>query len=470
MTLHHYLTFGILVLALGLFVWNRIRADVVGLIILITVVLTGLVDPRSAVSGFSNEAVITVAAMFVLSSGLLRTGAIDLLGRGVARLAGTSEIRLLLVSLAIVIPLSAIINNTPVVVVMIPVVMGIARQTGSAASRLLMPISFASQLGGTLTLIGTSTNLLVAGLIVELGLPRLGLFDFTLPALIVAAAGVLYLVTIGRMLLPVREPAEDLLATYELREYITVLRVQGDSPLVGKSLRDSRLRENLGLNVVAIDRNDNRISSPRGGIVIETGDVLIAGGRVADIARIADVEHLEILGAEPRVPIFANQPENAERDTRLAELIVPPRSPVIGRTLRQLSFRGRYGVPVLGMQRHGTTLIDTFGDVSLRAGDTLLIEGTPGELQRLHESGDLALLGALDLPTRRTRKMKIAIAIMAAVTIVAALEILPIMLASIIGVVVMFLTGCVKPEEAYEDVDWMVIVLIGSLIPLGIAM
>lgn len=470
MNVNVLLTFAVLGLALVLFIWNRLRADVVGLIVLATVVLLGLVEPATAVSGFSNEAVITVAAMFVLSSGLLRTGAIDVLGRAVSRLGGRSELRLLLVSLVIVVPLSAFINNTPVVVVMVPVVMGIARQTGATPSRLLMPISFASQLGGTLTLIGTSTNLLVAGLIVELGLPRLQLFDITLPALILTAIGLVYLITIGRRLLPVRESAADLVATYELREYMTVLRVQTDSPLVGRSLRESRLRENLGLNVVAIDRDGQRISTPRGGVQIQAGDVLIAGGRVADIARIADVEHLEILGAEPKVAIFGPAGDEAPRDTRLAELIVPPRSPVIGRTLRQLHFRGRYGVPVLGMQRHGISLNEALGDVPLRAGDTLLIEGLPSELQQLHDSGDLALLGALDLPTRRRRKMKLAVGIMAIVMAIAAFELLPIMIASILGVIAMFVTGCVKPDEAYEDVDWMVIVLLGSLIPLGVAM
>ena len=466
-----YLTLGVLVLALLLFMWNRLRADVVGLIVLATVVLLGLVEPGRAVSGFSNEAVVTVAAMFVLSSGLLRTGAIDLLGRAVARLSGTSELRLLVVSLAIVVPLSAFINNTPVVVVMIPVVLGLARKTGAAPSRLFMPISFASQLGGTLTLIGTSTNLLVAGLIVQLGLPSLSLFDITMPALILCGVGLLYLLTIGRLLLPTREAGSDLIATYELREYTTVLRVQPDSPLVGKSLRESRLRETMGLNVVAIDRAGRRLPVPRGGLLLQADDVLIAGGRVADIAKAAEAEHLEVLGAEPRVPIFdQSQGSEATAETRLAELIVPPRSPAIGRTLRQLHFRGRYGVPVLGMRRHGMSLHQQLGDVALRAGDMLLVEGLPSELQQLHESGDLALLGALELPTRRTRKMKIAIAVMAGVLALAAFEVLPIMIASILGVIVMFVTGCVKPDEAYEDVDWMVIVLLGSIIPLGIAM
>lgn len=471
MTLDIALTLGILVLALALFVWNRVRADVVGLIVLAVVALLGLVTPAQAVSGFSNEAVVTVAAMFVLSSGLLRTGAIDLLGRWVSRMAGKSEIRLLLVSLAIVIPLSAFINNTPVIVVMIPIILALARERGLAPSRLFMPISFASQLGGTITLIGTSTNLLVAGLVLELGLPRIRIFDVTAPALVLCLVGVVFLLTLGRVLLPSRESGDDLAQTYELREYLTVLRVLPDSALVGQSLRDARIGETLGLNVVAIDRGNRRIHAPRGGVVVDANDILISRGKVADIAQIAETEHLEILGAQPKVPVYPpDQPQDQQAERRLAELIVPPNSPVIGRTVRQLNFRGRYGVPVLGIQRHGSALSDKIGDVPFDAGDIVLVEGRPAELQQLHESGDLALLGALDLPPRRRRKMKIAVLVMVGVMLLAAFEVMPIMIAALTGVIVMFLTGCVRPDEAYADVDWMVLVLLGSIIPLGIAM
>jgi di/tricarboxylate transporter len=466
-----FLTLAVLVLALSLFLWNKLRVDVVGLILLGTVALTGLVSPREAVSGFSNEAVVTVAAMFVLSSGLLRTGVIDLLGRWVARLAGKSEIRLLLLSLVIVIPLSAFVNNTPVVVVMVPMILGLARKMNAAPSRLFMPISFGSQLGGTLTLIGTSTNLLVAGLVLELGLPRIHLFDVTRPGLIMAAVGVVYLLTVGRWLLPTREATTDLVETYELRDYLTVLRVLSDSPYVGRSLRESRFGANIGLQIVGIDRGGQRIAAPRGGTIIEEGDILFAEGKVSDIARIAESEHLEVVGAKEDVEVFPSpDKDESKEESRLAELIVTPRSEVIGRTLRQLNFRGRYGLPVLGIQRHGVSLHDRLGDVPLHSGDILLVEGYPEDLQRLHATGDLALLGALELPARRTRKMKFAVVIMVTVMLLAAFNVLPIMLAAILGVVGMFITGCVKPDEAYEDVDWMVLVLLGSIIPLGIAM
>ncbi|HEV2129751.1 MAG TPA: SLC13 family permease, partial [Longimicrobiaceae bacterium] len=286
------LTLGVTGGALALFLWNRLRVDVVGIIVMVTLIVLGLVTPQQGISGFANEAMVTVGAMFVLSAGLVRTGAIDILGKWVARLSGKSELRLLVVTLAIVIPLSAFINNTPVVVVMIPVILGLTRELGFAPSRLFMPISFGSQMGGTLTLIGTSTNLLVAGLVLDLGLERIRLFDITPPALVLTAVGVLYLLTVGRWLMPTREATTDLVASYELREYLSALVVEENSPLAGRTLRDSRFGEEHGLQVIGIERDGERIHFPRGGTTIHAGDHLLVRGKIADIARIEEIEHL----------------------------------------------------------------------------------------------------------------------------------------------------------------------------------
>jgi di/tricarboxylate transporter len=464
------LTLAITAGALALFVWNRVRVDVVALIVMATLIVTGLVTPQQGISGFANEAMITVAAMFILSSGLMRTGAIDALGRRLERWAGTGELRLMAVMMAVVIPLSAFINNTPVVVVMLPVVLGLCRKLKIAPSRLLMPLSFSSQLGGTLTLIGTSTNLLVAGLVLELGVGRIGLFDITPPAFVLAVLSVLYMLTLGRKLAPTRETHGDLLSSYELREYLSGLVVGDASPVAGLSLRDARFASEYGLQVVGIDRGGERMPFPRGGTVIRAGDVLIVEGRIPDIARVAELDnHLTITETHPSFPgvgPVADQPV----ESRLAELIVPPRSPVVGRTLQQVNFRNTYGVPVLGIQRHGEALQEQLRDVRLAAGDVLLVSGRPAELTALHASGDLALIGAVDMAQKRPRKMKIAFAIIAGVVALAALEVLPILVSAILGVIAMFLTGCLKPDEAYEDIDWMVLVLLGAILPLGIAM
>ncbi len=472
MTREIVLTLAITLGALVLFLWNRLRVDVVGLIVMATLIVVGLVTPREGISGFANEAMITVAAMFVLSSGLVRTGGIDIVGRWIKRLAGKSEYRLLLVSLAVVIPTSAFINNTPVVVVMIPVVLGIARSMGVAPSRIFMPISFGSQMGGTLTLIGTSTNLLVAGLVLELGYDRIRLFDITPPATALMLIGVLYLLTVGRWLTPVRETATDLVTSYELRDYLSVLEVGSESPLAGRSLVESRFGTEYGLHVVGIERRGARLESLHGDTRIEAGDFLLVRGKVANIARIEETANLTIAGPRPEFLLerLSGSKDSAGAARRLAEVIIPPGSPVAGHSLRELHFRGRYGVPVLGIQRHGETLRERMRDVLLRPGDVLLVQGTAEELNSIHSGGELALLGAVALPERNRRKLKYAVAILVAVVALAAFEVMPILVSGLLGVIAMFLAGCVTPDQAYEDVDWMVLVLLGALLPLGLAM
>lgn len=465
------LTLGVTAGALALFLWNRLRVDVVGIIVMVSLILLGLVTPREGISGFANEAVITVAAMFILSAGLLRTGAIDLLSRWAERAAAGGDFRLLVITLALVVPLSAFINNTPVVVVVIPMVLGLTRKMGLAPSKFFMPISFGSQLGGTLTLIGTSTNLLVAGLVLDLGLERIRLFDITPPALVLTAVGLLYLLTIGRWLTPTRETGTDLITTYELRDYLTGLVVGEQSPLAGRTLRDANFGSNYGLQVIGIDRGGQRISFPRGGATIMAGDILIVEGKIPDIARIEEEEHLSIAGTQPDFPMAGEQQtEDRRRGPGLAELIVPPRSPVVGRTLSELNFRNRYGLPVLGVQRQGEPFHGRLRDVVLMPGDILLVSGAPRELRNLHETGELSLLGTVELPAKRRRKIRYSVPIIIGVVALAAFEIVPILVSSLMGVVAMFVTGCLTPDEAYEEVDWMVIILLGAIIPLGIAM
>jgi di/tricarboxylate transporter len=464
------LTLAVTAGALGLFLWNRLRVDVVGIIVMASLILLGLVTPREGISGFANEAVITVTAMFILSAGLLRTGAIDVLSRWAERAARGGEFRLLVVTLALVVPLSAFINNTPVVVVVIPMVLGLTRKMGVAPSKYFMPISFASQLGGTLTLIGTSTNLLVAGLVLDLGMERIRLFDITPPALVMTVVGLAYILTVGRWLTPTRETGTDLVASYELRDYLTGLLVGAASPLVGRSLRDTNFGRTYGLQVVGIDRKGQRIPFPRGGAIVQAGDVLIVEGKIPDIARIEEEEHLSIAGTQPEFPVELRSSGGGKGGPGLAELIVPPRSPVVGRSLRELNFRNRYGLPVLGLQRQGAAFHGGLGEAVLMPGDILLVSGTARELRDLHQTGELALLGTVALPAKRLRKLKYSVPIIIGVVLLAAFEVMPILVASIVGVIGMFVTGCITPDEAYEEIDWMVIVLLGAIIPLGLAM
>lgn len=454
--------------AVVLFVLDRFPIEVVGLMVMVALIVTGVVTPAEGVSGFASEALITIAAMFVLSAALVRTGGVDALGRWISRMAGSSDLRLLMVSLAVVVPASAFVNNTPVVVVMVPVLLGLARERGVPASRFFMPVSFASQMGGTLTLVGTSTNLLVAGLVLDLGLPRIRLFDITLPGLIFTGLGVAYLLTVGRRLVPDRDGEADLDARYELGEYLSGLEVGADSVLVGQTLMESGLRANRGLDVLAIERGEERLLLPESGERIQAGDRLVVRGKIANIADAEADVGLSISGTGPKLSSQDREATNGEAS--YSELLVPPRSRVLGKSLEELRFRGTYGVPVVGIRRHGVTVHDPMRSVELRAGDILLVRGTADDLARIRETGDLALLGPLDLPPRRKKKLPVAVAIILSVVLLAALGVTTILVAALAGVVVAFLAGCVSPEEAYEDVDWQPLVLIGSILPLGLAM
>lgn len=477
MTAQIALTLGITLAALVLFVWNRLAVEVVGLLVLATLLVTGLTTPADGLAGFASEATITVALMLVLSAGLLRTGTVDLLARRLADAAGRSETRLLLAIIVVIVPVSALINNTAAVAILLPAVLGLSRTMRIAPSRVLMPLSFAGQLGGTLTLIGTSTNLLVAGLVLEAGIGRLRLFDITPPAAVLTALGVAYLLTVGRRLVPDRAAPKGLVESYELREYLTALVVADDSRLVGRTLAETRFGDVHGLQIVELRRADGgeRVTPPSGHTIVHAGDVLVVTGKVPDIARIEETEHLTIAGARPELraeaaAATAGSDDPADEPPQLAELLVPLHSHAVGRSVAQLDLRRRYGVTALALQRHGRPVHAAVGRVPLAPGDLVLVQGRSAALTKLHAAGDLALLGPVRLPERRHRKIPLAVAIMAGVVLLPALGVTTIVVSALLGALLMVLTGCLTPQEAYEDMDWSVVVLLAAILPLGTTM
>ncbi len=451
--------------AFVLFLWGRLRLEVVGLMTVAAVALLGLVPPGEAVSGFANEAVVTVALVLGLSTGLLRTGAVDLLGRWIERLAGDSEARMLVAIVAMIVPVSALINNTAAVAVLIPMVVGLSRRSGVAASRLLMPLSYGSQLGGTLTLIGTSTNLLVAGMVLDHGLDRIGLFEITPAAAVLAVVGIGYLLTVGRWLTPHREPQGDTPISRGLREYLSEMRVPAGSELAGTVLADAELEDRFDVRLLGLIRDGDR-RLPDDDLPLEEGDRLLVSGALEQIVALEADDQLAAEHTASRL----GEHDRLETELRTAEMLVAPRSRAIGHDLRHLRRRLSDAVSVLAMERHGEELREPIGELELDSGDILLFRGPLDRLQALHESGDFALLGMVDLPPRRTERMAVAVGIMLAVVVTAATGVVSIMVAALLGMLAMVLTGCVHVEEVYENMDWQVIVLLGSLLGLGAAL
>jgi di/tricarboxylate transporter len=284
---------------------------------------------------------------------------------------------------------------------------------------------------------------------------------------------VLYLLTVGRWLMPRREPQSDLLERYELREYLSGLVVEPGSRLVGSSLADARFGEEYGLNVVLVEREGARIRYPTGSTVLHAEDLLLVQGKVSDIAHIEEVEGLRIAGAPPALaPGLPAEAAggNPVGTAGLAEVIVPPRSHLIGRTLKEIRFRARFGASVLATQRHGHAIHEEIGRIRLEAGDILLVQGPPQAMQAMHEGRELALLGPVQVPAKRRRKRRLAVSIMAGVVVLPALNVVPILVSALIGAILMLLTRCVTLDEVYEEMDWSVLILLGSILPLGIAM
>ncbi|MCG8469598.1 MAG: SLC13 family permease [Gemmatimonadetes bacterium] len=389
---------GILAIAIVLFVSERVRVDVVALLVLVSLGLSGVLTPEQAISGFSNPAVITVWAVFILSGGLSRTGVAGILGRQVLRLAGDSETRLVILIMVTAAAMSAFMNNVGVAALLLPVVMDIARRTGRAPSKLLIPLAFSSLLGGLMTLIGTPPNILVAAAAADRGLEPFDLFDFTPVGASVVVAGIAYMALIGRRLLPERDVRRELVGgetelgdVYGLKEGLFALDIPGDSPLAGMTLAESRVGSGLGLQVMAVERKGRLELAPDPTTALKPGDRVLVQGPATT---------LEDLGARAYLTLESERVELEELvspGVGLAEATVPERSRLIGQTIRETDFRHRFhGCLVLSVWRDQAPLRTHLASAKLEVGDVLLVHGGLEELERLSDSADLSISPIFD--------------------------------------------------------------------------
>ena len=450
--------------ALVLFALDRLRLDQVAMAIPVVLLLSGILTPAEAVSGLSSRATVTVGAMLVLGLGLRKTGLVSAIGAW-ARTAplGGKYTRLLVLCLVCA-TLSPFLMTTAVVMVFIPVFVALAEQADEPASRYLMPLSFVSILGGTVTLMGTSTNLVVHGEAMSRGFDELRMFSITPLGLICLAVGLLYLFTAGRALLPRRTRPPDLSSKYDVRRFVTELHVPDDSPATGRTLAELGWGARYDVTVLDIERRDEEITAPHGDRHIRPGDILYVQGsaeRLVDLARRQGLR-------TPR--------EQKEQDLdlttgrgRLVEVLVAPGSSLVGRTLRDSQFAQRYEATVLAVQQHGVTVTERLAELRFRVGDLLLVHGSADALARLADDSGFVPIGEVRATGRRPRA-GVAAAIMASVVLSASLGVLDIMTAALAGVGLMVFTGCVRVEEIYAEVEWLVIFVLAGLIPLGVAL
>jgi di/tricarboxylate transporter len=458
------IVFGTLILALVLFISGRWRYDVVALLALLTVVVGGVIPADQAFFGFGHPAVITVAAVLVVSRGLFNSGVIDLIARRLADVGDRPGFQVAALT-ALVAILSSFMNNIGALALLMPVAIRMARKSNHSPSLLLMPLAFGSLLGGLTTLIGTPPNIIVATFRARNGLEPFRMFDFTPVGLGVAVAGILFITLIGWRLVPHRKGRASPEELFQIENYMTEVRVTEESQLAGQPLRRISEAADVEAIVVALLRGDERVPAPSSFEILQPGDVLLVEADSESLKTLTSTLRLELVGSQQ-----LGEKALQSDEVGILEAVVRPDSPMVGETVRSLDLRWRYGVNLLAVARHGSRVQARLSRLRFRPGDVVLLQGPTGTLPET-----AAALGALPLAERRLslgrpRRLFLALAVFGAALLAAATGLLPVQVAFVAAAVVMVLTGLLSLPDAYDSIDWPIIILLGAMIPVGQAL
>ncbi len=475
MTLEIGIVLVVLLGAVVMFATERYPVDVVAIVAMSILVVTGVITPAQGVSGFSNSATITVAFMFILSTALFKSGAVVSIGNKIARLFKYNFWIGIFVTMITVGVISAFINNTPVVAIFIPILVGAAAQSKLSISKMLMPLSFASMMGGLCTLIGTSTNILVSGVAVENGLEPFSMFEMSKMGLVFFGVGLLYMMLIGIRLIPDRGVEDGLMKKFGMGDYLTEIVLLNNAPSVGKTIKESPLVNKLDIDILEVNKKGQTYIMPSGDMLLEEGDILKVRCNVEKIRTLKEREGIA-LKSDAKFKSLEELSDN-KTDERIVfvEAVIAPNSPFEGRSVKQIGFRQKYGATVLAIRHRGELMRDKVANTVLRAGDTLLIEVEKDHLPNLQQlelrgRNTFLIISEVDLPKYRNDKMITVVLTLFGVILLASFNILPIMMAAIIGSMFMVLTRCITMEEAYMAIDWKVIFLLAGAISLGVAL
>jgi di/tricarboxylate transporter len=454
----------VVVLTMAFFVWGRVRIDIVALCSLVMLFILKLVTPEQVLYGIANEATVTIASMFILSAGLAKTGLVEWAARKLDSLAGKTEMRLMLVISLTAALLSAFIINAAIVAIFIPVAMVLSKSRKIAPSRILIPLSFASQFGGVCTLVGSSTNLIVNSIAVNRGMEPFGFFEFLPLGLAMVGAGIVYLAAVGHWLLPVRKGEAEQIDRYRLVDYLVELQVTEKSPLIGQTWEKSRVGDETKVELTNLLREIRAVSRPST-TKIRADDILLLHGNVEKIMEMQGKYGLKIL-KDARV----RDKELSSHNMKLSEVLIPPDSNLIGRTLHEADIFRRHRLNILAIQRRGRTLRERLADIKIRENDTILLQGHKDDITHIMNSPNVIVTNELtDLYLRKDRAF-IALAALLVVVFLTAFNVMSVMLAAILGAVAMVVTQCLTIEEAYKAIDWKIIFLLAGVLPMGLAL
>lgn len=455
-----FLVLLITIIAMVLFVTEKLRYDGIGMLVLTSLAVLGLISPTQALSGFSNEATITIASMFILAAALDNTGALGFLNNFFSRVKSPLSFYLLL--FAVLGLIAPFVNNTAVVAVLIPIVISASLKIGISPSKTLIPLSYVSQMAGVMTLIGTSTNLIVNSVAKESGYRGFSMFEFLPLGLICFIAGCIYLVTLGRKILPDVKSSE-LDNLYEFGHYVTELYITEDSPLVDRSFADENIVQDYRIYLIEARRNQEIISSPRSS-QLDEGDILLVRGRWSDIQKFTEDKKLKV---NNQLQYGKQVPENVK--WMITEVMIGPTSSAAGRRLVLFNRTWNHNTLVLGIQRRGNIIRNKLEQVRLKVGDIIMLAIPEDDLPALRRDKSILILSENHAPTGKRWKAPASLAIVAGVIFVAAVGIIPIAISAMIGALLLTLIGCIKADEVYAQTDWSIVVLMAGLMPLGIA-
>jgi len=452
----------LIILALVLFSIDIMPADVVALGLMMALIITGILPAEIAFEGFGSDTSIMILGILILTAALVQTGIVQILSRKILQSAGSNHNHLFLILTGSAGLISAFISNTATAAFFTPLTIGLARRLKIHPSKLLMPMAFATILASSVTLVATSTNLVVSGLLTQYGLPALGMFELTPIGVPVLVIGLLYMYFIGQHLIPVRQAESDDFQK-DIFPYCSEFKIIAGSPWVDKTLKEIGLGKDYELFALRILKNSGIPVEPRANTILEIGDRVLIEGNLNSLFTLREQNLVEFTGE------FKQESELA-KDLSMAEVILLPGSPLIGRTLRGLNFRERFGLQVLGINRKGETIRRRISLVRLQVGDQLLLQGNHETIQGLGKNTNFRVVSArLDIMPE-TSRAPLSLAIFGGVILLVSLNVLSLPVGVMLGALLAFITRCITPEEAYRQVNWSAWLLIACMLALGRAM